>query len=178
MPQHRLANGTSLCAGALALAGPLLALPSAANDSDSAMWAYFEMIHGLSTGRLDKALAQFSDAAVVIAGPRCSEADPCVGREAILERYLVTCQRSACVLPLADQRFDGTRLTTRGEVVGAHRIGGVDRPLVGGHVFEFRSGRITSLRVELDTSDARTAEFIAQRSARDSAPGALSVGAR
>lgn len=162
MPERRSATPALLCSGLLAIAGPLLASPSAADDTPSPMQTYFDLIHAVSTGRLDLALAQFSQTAVLIAGPRCTEDEPCVGRP-ILERYLAACRPPACALPLADQRFDGVRLTTRGEAVGGHRLDHGAPRLWGGHVFEFRNGCITSLRVELDPGDAQTAAFIAQR---------------
>lgn len=68
-------------------------------------------------------------------------------------------------MPLRDQRFDGQSLRTHGETIlreEPHR--GVAR-LLGGHVFELRGGRISSLRVELDASDPATAAFLERREA-------------
>jgi SnoaL-like domain len=167
MSRRRPTQPTSRYACWLAFAGSLLASPCLAGDATSPMQSYFNLIHAYSVGDLDLAVAHFSETAVVVAGPRCTEDEPCVGRAAILERYLVACRQAACAPPLADQRFDGSRLTTRGEVVGGHRLDGAAQRLMGGHVFEFRDGRIESLRVALDPNDAQTAAFIARRSARD-----------
>ena len=68
-------------------------------------------------------------------------------------------------------------MTTRGEVVGGYRFEGTVKRLMGGHVFEFREGRIVSLRVELYPGDAQTAAFIAQRAKRGDADG-VAIGAR
>ena len=151
---------------ALAFAVAIFAAPSAAQDVGRPLQAYYEMVHGYSTGRLDVALAQFSDTAVVIAGPLCTTAQPCVGRAAILQRYLLTGKSRGLAPPLADQRFDGTRLTTWGEPVGGYRLDDTAPRLWGGHVFEFRDGRIESLWVELDAADLQTAAFIARREAQ------------
>jgi hypothetical protein len=167
MSRRRPTQPTSRYACWLAFAGSLLASPCLAGDATSPMQSYFNLIHAYSVGDLDLAVAHFSETAVVVAGPRCTEDEPCVGRAAILERYLVACRQAACAPPLADQRFDGSRLTTRGEVVGGHRLDGAaqrfDSPIAKlEHVPAHQS-----LRVALDPNDAQTAAFIARRSARD-----------
>ncbi len=159
------------------LTAALFVTPCAADDAASPVLAYYDMIHSYSVGEIELALAQFSETAVVIAGPQCTDENPCVGRAAIRENYLVASKARGLAPPLLDQRFDGTRLTTRGEVVGGYRFEGTVKRLMGGHVFEFREGRIVSLRVELDPGDAQTAAFIAQRAKRGGADR-VAIGAR
>lgn len=115
-------------------------------------------------GRDDLASGQFSDDAVVIAGPDCTSLAPCVGKAAIRDRYIRSLRAGRTPLPLLDQRFNGESLRTHGESLPQQGPRGVVR-VRGGHVFEFRNGLIQSLRVELDASDPATAAFIEGRKA-------------
>lgn len=133
---------------------------------DSPITAYREYVDAYSRGQIDEALARFADDAVVTAGPDCTPWSPCAGKVAIRERYLAPLMAARVGAPLLDQRFDGTRLTTRGEVsvvVGPEQS---VTQLRGGHAFAFRAGRISSLAYELDLSDGETARYIARLSAR------------
>ena len=131
--------------------------------------AYFSFVHWVSVGRADLAAEQFCEDAIVIAGPGCTPAVPCIGRDAIRRRYIKPLLARRTQLPLLDQRFDGQSLRTRGEtIVQSDPRGGVVR-LLGGHVFEFRGGLIRSLRVELDLRDSATAAFVERQRAELSA---------
>lgn len=147
----------------IALAAALFALPAAADDAEtSATTTYRLFVDAFSRGQIDAALQHFSDDARVTAGPGCTPVLPCIGREAIRERYLLALMARRAGPPLADQRFDGQSLRTRGEasfVIGPD--GSVTR-LIGGHVFGFAGGRIASLQYVLDLADADTARFLAQ----------------
>jgi hypothetical protein len=152
----------AIFAAALGFAALQAAQPCVADDV-SPMRAYFYFVHWVSMGRADLASEQFADDAVVIAGPDCTLSAPCIGRVAIRDRYIKSLGARRTPLPLQDQRFDGQSLRTHGETILEQEPGrGVAR-LLGGHVFDFRGGRISSLRVELDRSDPATAAFLERR---------------
>jgi hypothetical protein len=145
------------------LAPLLAAAPCACANAASPVLPYDNFVHWVSTGRLDLALEQFAQDAVVVAGPDCTEQMPCVGRAAIRQRYLAALEAGRAQLPLRDQRLEGQRLRTRDETIRqAVPHESVTRQR-GGHSCEFRNGRIASLRVEYDTGDLRTAAFVAQK---------------
>lgn len=152
-----------LLAAVVALAG-LQTQPSCMADEVSPVRAYLYFVHWVSVGRDDLASGQFSDDAVVIAGPDCTSLAPCVGKAAIRDRYIRSLRAGRTPLPLLDQRFNGESLRTHGESLPQQGPRGVVR-VRGGHVFEFRNGLIQSLRVELDASDPATAAFIEGRKA-------------
>lgn len=146
----------AIISAALGLATLQVALPCVADDV-SPVRAYYDFIHWVSMGRADLASEQFTDDAVVIAGPDCPPAVPCIGRAAIRDRYIRSLSAGQTPLPLRDQRFDGQSLRTHGEtILQEERHGGVVR-LVGGYVFEFHDGLISSLRVKLEAHDPATA---------------------
>ena len=154
-------------AAALALIALQAAAFHAAADPASPVQAYYDFVYWASVNRTEQALAQFADDAVVVAGPGCTQAAPCVGQAAIRAGYFSALAGKRIALPLTDQRFDGRRLRTRGESILVASAHGVVVRLRGGHVFEFRDGRIASLRVELDASDPQTAEYLAQQAVVD-----------
>lgn len=160
---HRHLQWPARAAAALALAALQVAAFHAAADPASPVQPYYDFIYWASVSRMDQALAQFTDDAVVVAGPGCTQAAPCIGRDAIRIGYFSALAAKRVALPLTDQRFDGRRLRTRGESILVASTTGAAVRLRGGHVFEFRDGRIASLRVELDASDPTTAEYIAQQ---------------
>jgi hypothetical protein len=127
--------------------------------------AYFCFVHWVSMGNTDLALQQFTDDAVVVAGPLCTQLKPCVGKDAIRVRYLSALNTGQAPLPLSDQRFDGRTLRTHGETIFQADPQGRVAVLRGGHAFDFRDGRIASLHVELDLGDPPTAAFIERRTA-------------
>lgn len=130
--------------------------------------AYYYFVHWISVGRLELALEQFADDAVVSVGPDCSEQRPCIGKAAIAARYFPLLRAGRLPLPLADQRFDGTRLCTRGETIVIALPFEPPLALRGGHCVEFRNGRIAALHFDLDLNDPATASWKArQREHRD-----------
>jgi hypothetical protein len=123
-------------------------LPATAADAPAPIRPYYDFVHWFSMGRQDLALAQFADDAVVIAGPHCTEAAPCVGHDAIRTRYFGALMSGRAALPLTGQQFDGRRLRTRGAASGDAVFEGQRVRWQAGHVFEFRADRIAVLRVE------------------------------
>jgi len=130
-------------------------------DLLSPITAYYNLVYAISIGQSDAAIAQFSENAIVVAGTKCTVHEPCVGKAAIRDRYLDDLIGRNASAPFLDQRFDGNRLTTRGEISFASACGGKVMKLVGGHVFEFRDGLIASLTYVYDSTDAQTARFVA-----------------
>ena len=137
-----------------------------ASDAEALIRPYYDFVHWVSMGDLDLALDQFSDDAVVVSGPRCLQTRPCVGRAAIRDGYLAWIQSGRVPLPVSDQRFDGQRLSTHGEVVTRDMAHGDVVRLRGSQVFEFRRGQIASIRTELDTHDPQTAAYVARQAAQ------------
>lgn len=147
-----------------ASAGEVASRAPAAPEPASPISAYFYFVHGIADSRIDLALSQFAEDAQVQAGPGCTRDAPCIGKAAIRSKYLAALLAGRAVLPLRDQRFDGETLRTHGEtLVPGMPLTGVTR-LRGGHVFEFRAGLIRALWVELDSSDAQTALYMAHLS--------------
>jgi hypothetical protein len=125
-----------------------LGAASAATGSPSAVRPYYEFVHWMATGRPDLALAQFAEDAVVIAGPQCTAASPCVGHEAIRDRYLADLVRGHAVLPLKVLAFDGHTVHTReGPSVRAD-FDGQPASWQAGHAITLKGDRIVALRVE------------------------------
>lgn len=160
------ANGApAILAAAIGFATLQAVRPCAAADGAAPVHAYYYFVHWVSMGRADLAAEQFADDAVVIAGPDCTLTAPCIGKAAIRDRYVTSLNAGRTPLPLWDQRFDGQSLRTHGEtILQEEPRKGVVR-LLGGHVFEFRGGRISSLRVELDARDPAVAAFLKRREA-------------
>ena len=140
---RRDARRTAAVAVAAALAW---AYAGAAGGEPAAIQSYYYFVHWMSVSRPDLALQQFTDDAVVVAGPACTPSAPCVGKAAIRTGYFGALQTGRVSLPIYDQRFEGKRLRTRGE----HVVQG-DHTARRGYVLEFEGGRIASLRSELDT---------------------------
>jgi hypothetical protein len=140
-PIFRLDRAGVVAALLLALSGTCFAF-----GDKSAMRAYYYFLHSASLGDADQAAAQFADDAVVVAGPLCTHADPCVGRPAIRARYILPLIALHAALPLNGAQFDGRRLRTQGGAPRAPAAPACGWQPVGGHTFEFGDGRITSLR--------------------------------
>jgi len=130
-------------------------------DLVSPITSYYNLVYAVSIDQSDAAIAQFTEDAIVMAGTRCTLRTPCVGKAAIKGRYLDDLIARSANAPFLDQRFDGARLTTHGEISFASTCGGKVMRLVGGHVFEFRDGLSASLTHVYDGTDAQTARFLA-----------------
>lgn len=131
------------------------------DDVSSSIAAYYALVYAVSIGQADAAIAQFADDAIVVSGTKCTFDIPCVGKAAIKKRYVDDLIARKVNAPMSDQRFDGKRLTTQGEITHAMSCGRGLARLVGGHVFEFSGGRIVSLSYRYDESDAQTARLVA-----------------
>ena len=149
----------TLCRRALAA---LLGVAGMTTAQPATEDAYYYFVHWISVGRLDLALEQFTDDAVVTVGLACSEQSPCVGKAEIAARYLPLVRARRLPLPLFDQRFDGTRLCTRGETIVAALPLEPPLALRGSHCFDFRGGHIAALHFDLDLDDAATASWKAR----------------
>jgi ketosteroid isomerase-like protein len=126
-------------------------------DTASPIRPYYEFLHAASIGDAERAAAMFADDAVVVAGALCSTASPCVGREAIRERYVRPLLGRPACLPLSEARFDGRRLSTR-EAASDHASAATcPASTREAHVFEFTGGRISVLRTTPVPSDDRLA---------------------
>ena len=123
--------------------------------------AYYTLVYAVSVAQAEAAIAQFTDDAVVISGKNCTVDAPCVGKLAIKENYIDDLIARKANAPSTDQRYDGIRLTTQGEITYGQSCGGKSVRLIGGHIFEFHDGLIASLTYLHDKSDAQTARFMA-----------------
>jgi hypothetical protein len=128
-----------------ATASTYAAIPPMAYDPEPGLHSYYYLLYGISAGDIEAAADQFTEDAIVIAGSQCTPAVPCVGRPAIRERYLAALISRQAVMPLAEQRFDGARLTVHGEWPELNPATGRTRRGAGTYTFEFRNGRIALL---------------------------------
>jgi hypothetical protein len=135
-------------AAATTLVAILACVCGSARAEPSPTQAYYDFVHWVSVGRADRALAQFADDAVVVAGPACSSLEPCIGKAAIRDRYMSALRHRQVPLPLSDQRFDGRHLRTCGDTVNGTARRGASMPSFGGHEIELTDGRIAALRFE------------------------------
>jgi len=129
-----------MCAAALMALGT-----GAANASDGPVDAYFWFSYWVSIGRLDAAADRFAADAVVIVAPACPARAPCVGRDAIRERYLARIARFVKERPLIDQRLVGTTLYAHDERSYRNVVTGVVDARAGRYAFVLRGGLIASL---------------------------------
>jgi hypothetical protein len=143
----RLASSAML---ALSMAvGDVVAVPPG-----SSAWAYYYFVHFIAMGDADGALAQFADDAVVTAGARCRAVQPCAGKAAIRDRYLLPLIQRGHGAPVRNAQFIGRALHTQGECFIEWMPQGDAVGRSGGHRFEFHAGLIRALAVELDATDA------------------------
>jgi hypothetical protein len=103
---------------------------------------YYDFVHFVSIGRLDRALESFADDATVVIDEICPADDPCVGKAAIAVRYLPALRSGDLPLPLVDQRFDGRWMTTRGDTAIQAAAGGNIVRRQGSHRIDLRDDRI------------------------------------
>jgi hypothetical protein len=153
LPTRREGRATAL-AGAATLACAI-----AAGGEPSSTQSYYDFVHWMSVIRPDQALQQFTDDAVVVTGPACTPAAPCVGKEAIRAGYFGALQAGRVSLLVDDQRFDRWQLRTLGEPIAPG-----DPRLRRAYVIAFQSGRIGSLKSWTDTVDPPAAPQLGQLS--------------
>lgn len=144
----------------LALLSTLAALPAAAAPDDALpVLSYVRYEDAFNRGQVELALEQFTDDALVIAGPVCTAQAPCVGKAAIRDGLLARFVALKIAVRIREIHFDGQYLRTRVEV--SHdgiRQAGLTR-VVGNDNLEFRNGRIASLIFVVDRSDGQTLRF-------------------
>lgn len=147
---------TTLAAAAAAV---LPALAVAAADDALPVLSYVRYEDAFNRGQIDAALEQFTDDALVIAGPVCTPQAPCVGKAAIREGLLARFVAVNIAVRIREIQFDGQHLRTRVEI--SHdglRKAGFAR-VIGNDNLEFRGGKIASLIFVLDRSDGQTLRF-------------------
>jgi hypothetical protein len=172
VPVSRLGSSASgrACwarAGLVGLIGFTLLLLNEGCRAADPSWSiepYYYFLHWAGMRRFDLAIEQFADDAVVASGPGCPMTNPCVGKPAIRKGYLAALEAGRVSLPFAE-RFDGDRLTTHSAVVVVTTECGHSVRLRGDQVFEFRDGRIASIRTALDARDSPTAAYLARQAA-------------
>ncbi len=162
---HRKTRRLACCVAAAGVMQALAPQTTAAFGDESPIKSYYYFVHEISMGRIDEALEQFSDDATVVAGALCTPQAPCRGKAAIRERYIAELVARGRGAPVSDQRFDGRCLRTHGEITYVMEPGRGMLRLVGGHVFEFRDGRIASIDYEFDVNDPVTARYLAEQTA-------------
>lgn len=137
-----------------------MAWPAAAAPDDAlAVLSYVRYEDAFNRGQVDLALEQFTDDALVIAGPVCTAQAPCIGKAAIREGLLTRFVALNIAVRIREIQFDGQHLRTRVEVsTDVLRKAGLTR-VVGNDNLEFRNGRIASLIFVLDRSDGQTLRF-------------------
>jgi hypothetical protein len=159
-PIRPVASRTALATARVAAGATLtLACAAAAGGEPSPIQSYYDFVHWMSMRRPDLALQQFTNDAVVVAGPACTPSAPCVGKEAIRTGYFGALRAGQVSLPVYDQRFDRWQLRTRGEPVDAG-----DPLLRRAYVFEFQRGRIATLKSQPDVGDPAAAALFGQLS--------------
>lgn len=124
---------------------------------------YYDFVHWVSMGDLERAARQFAPDARVVAGPGCTVVVPCVGHDAIARHYLPRLRVGALPMPVTDQRFDGQALTTRGDTLDVSSAGEAPQRVRLWHRIEIGPNGITSLRLEFDASDPETVQWLASR---------------
>lgn len=148
------------------LTGVVAGVPGTPRAEPAPTDPYYYFVYAISVDRPELALQQFADDAVVIAGPGCPRVSPCVGKAAIGARYLPALRAGQSPLPLSDQRFDGTRLRTRGDTVEAVSPVGERLRLRATHLLVLRAGKIATLTFDWDLSDPQTVTYVAGLSPR------------
>lgn len=162
-PASHAARCALLAAVAAATGTPALA---AASDDTAAVLAYVRYEDAFNRGQVDAALEQFTDDALVIAGPGCPPEAPCIGKAAIREGLLARFVAAGIGVRIREIAFDGTHLRTRVEVsTEAIRKAGHAR-IIGNDNLEFRNGRIASLVFVLDRSDGQTLRWLTPPAAK------------
>jgi hypothetical protein len=145
-------SGATLAAALAVASAPLLAA-----EAPSAVRAYYDFVHWMAMDRPDLALEQFAEDAVVVAGPQCPPEAPCVGRDAIRDRYLALLSRRQAVLPLRAHWFDGRTLHTRDGPAVRADFDGQTVSWQPGHAITLSGDRIVALHVEWTSGAPRRA---------------------
>lgn len=131
-----------------AVAALVAGMASNASSPPSPVRPYYDFVHWMAMGQPERALAQFAQDAVVIAGPQCTIEAPCVGHAAIRERYLASIMLREAVLPLKVIRFDGRTIHTRDGPALRASFDGQAASWHPGHAITLRDDHIVALRIE------------------------------
>lgn len=119
---------------------------AAPGDAPWPVRPYYEFVHWMSVGRPELALQQFAVDAVVVAGPACTPAAPCIGLDAIRDAYLPALLLRTAVLPVKVHGFDGVTLQTQDGPRACASFDGQVASWQSGHAVTLRGDRIASLR--------------------------------
>lgn len=142
------------------LAAFVAAPATAAPDDALGLLSYLRYEDAFNRGQVDTALEQFTDDAVVIAGPGCTAEAPCVGKAAIREHLLARFVAAGIAVRIREIHADGNHLRTRVEILTEPmRKAGYTR-VVGSDSVELRNGRIAGLVFVLDRSDGQTLRWL------------------
>lgn len=145
---------------AATLLGTLQSSAVAASDDALAVLSYVRYEDAFNRGQIDVALDQFTDDALVIAGPACTVEAPCIGKPAIREGLLARFVAASIAVRIREIQFDGVHLRTRVEISSDPiRKAGYAR-VIGNDNLEFRNGKIASLIFVLDRSDGQTLRWV------------------
>ena len=145
---------TAALAGLVAM---LVAAPATAAPDDALpVLTYARYEDAFNRGQIDTALEQFTDDAVVIAGPGCTAKAPCVGKAAIREGLFVPFVANRLGVRVRQLVWDGVELRTRVELTSDPITkAGIGR-IVGSDSIQFRDGKIASLVYRPDPQDGPT----------------------
>ncbi len=142
----------------------------AADDPATVVRRYFD-----TRNRYDIAgtLALVTDDVRIIGGPRCTEASPCVGKDAVRTDLLSFIAQHTQTTIVGTPQASGTtvrvRLEARADNISA---AGVDR-FINDTTLEVRDGLIASARAVPDTSDPQTAQFLEYQRTHPQPGGAM-----
>ena len=139
---------------------------------------FLSFIDTRNRGDVDGALALMTDDIRLVGGPRCTEAAPCIGKEAVradVQNYIPTYHVQAT--PVDSPQVSGTTVRARLAVRSDDsRAAGVDR-FINNATVEMRDGKIASFRVVPDVSDPQTAQYLVYQRAQAGAPSMPRTGA-
>jgi hypothetical protein len=140
----------------------IFAAASAAAAPDGALpvLTYARYEDAFNRGQIDAALEQFTDDAVVIAGPACTAKAPCIGKPAIREGLFVRFVAVKLGIKVREVAWDGETLRTRVELTSDPITkAGLGR-IVGSDSIQFRDGKIASLVYQPDLRDGPTFRWL------------------
>lgn len=129
---------------------------AAAPDDALPILTYARYEDAFNRGQIDTALEQFTDDALVIAGPGCTAKAPCIGKTAIREGLFVRFVAAKLGITVREVTWDGSTLRTRVELTSDPITkAGLGR-IVGSDSIQFRDGKIASLVYQPDPRDGPT----------------------
>ena len=128
-------------------------------------------LDAFNRGNADLAVEQFTDDAMVVAGPVCTQQKPCSGKAAIRQNLFLALIPTNFAIKAREVVLDGQSLRSKVEIsTNGIRQVGVAR-IIGSDTIEFRGGKIASLVFKPDPGDTETARWL-QTIQAPSAPSA------